>query len=117
MSRTEDLARHYYTVVDAGDADTTVALFAPEATYDRPGYDTLTGPQIGEFYRGERVIVSGAHTVTEIIADGRRAAIRGTFDGVLKDGAEAHEGFADFMEFDDKDRIAKRTTYFFRAAV
>ena len=117
MSRTEDLARHYYTVVDAGDADATVPLFAPDATYDRPGYDTLTGPQIGEFYRGARVIVSGAHTVTEIIADGARAAIRGTFDGVLTDGSEAHEGFADFMEFDAEDRIVKRTTYFFRAAV
>ena len=89
-----------------------------EATYDRPGYDTLTGPQIGEFYRGERVIVSGAHTVTEIIADGRgRAAIRGTFDGVLKDGAEAHEGFADFMEFMDKDRIRQAHHVLLRAAV
>lgn len=117
MSRTEDLARHYYTVVDSGDADATVALFAPDATYDRPGYDTLTGPQIGEFYRGERVIVSGAHTVTEIITDGDRAAIRGTFDGELKDGSKAHEGFADFMEFDDQDRISQRTTYFYRAAV
>ena len=117
MSRTEDLARRYYTVVDAGDADATIALFAPEATYDRPGYDTLTGPQIVEFYRGERVIVSGAHTVDEIIADDTRAAIRGTFEGVLKDGSQAREGFADFMEFDEEDRIRTRTTFFFRAAV
>ena len=117
MSRTEDLARRYYTVVDAGDADAPIALFAPEATYDRPGYDTLTGPQIGEFYRGERVIVSGAHTVDEIIADDTRAAIRGTFEGVLKDGSQAREGFADFMEFDEEDRIRTRTTFFFRAAV
>jgi ketosteroid isomerase-like protein len=117
MARTEDLARQYYTVVDSGDADATIALFAPEATYDRPGYDTLTGPQIGEFYRGERVIASGAHTVHEIIADDTRAAIRGVFDGVLKDGSTAREGFADFMEFDDQDRISARTTFFFRAAV
>lgn len=117
MAAAEALARTYYDTVDAGDPAATAALFAPDGTYDRPGYDTLTGAQISDFYHDARVIESGAHTLDEIIADGNRAAVRGRFDGVLKSGAEAHEGFADFFVFDDAGLIAKRTSYFFRAAV
>lgn len=116
-SRTEERALHYYATVDAGDAEATVALFSSHAIYDRPGYPTLTGEEVAEFYRGARVISSGHHTVTEMVSSGNRVAVRGTFDGVLKDGSEAHEGFADFMRFDEAGLIAARTTYFFRAAV
>ncbi|WP_029088130.1 nuclear transport factor 2 family protein [Brevibacterium album] len=117
QTHAEQLAAHYYTTVDAGDADATIALFAPDATYDRPGYPTLRGAEIADFYRGERIIVTGSHTVTETVADGDRVAVRGTFSGTLKDGSEAREGFADFMRFDEAGLIASRTTYFFRAAV
>ena len=111
------LARAYYTTVDQGDPEATSDLFAPDATYDRPGYDTMVGEAIREFYRGERVIESGAHTVETIVVEGNRAAVHGTFDGVLKSGAEAHEGFADFLEFNDAGLISKRRSFFYRAAV
>jgi steroid delta-isomerase len=117
MSDIRALALKYYATVDAGDPEATTALFAADATYDRPGYDTFAGPAIGDFYRGDRIIVSGAHTVTEVVVDGNRAATRGEFNGKLKDGSDAHEGFADFFEFDAAGLIAKRTTYFYRAAV
>ena len=75
MAAAEALARTYYTTVDAGDPAATAALFAPEGTYDRPGYDTLVGEQISEFYHGARVIESGAHTLDEIITDGNLSLI------------------------------------------
>jgi hypothetical protein len=81
MSDIRALALKYYATVDAGDPEATTALFAADATYDRPGYDTFAGPAIGEFYRGDRIIVSGAHTVTEVVVDGNRAATRGEFNG------------------------------------
>lgn len=117
MASTEELVRGYYAAVDSGDPEKAIATFAPDAVYDRPGYPSLVGEAIAEFYRGERVIASGAHTVEQIVVDGDRAAARGTFDGVLKSGAEAHEGFADFFAFDAEGRISARTTYFYRAAV
>ncbi|PXA82261.1 ketosteroid isomerase [Auritidibacter sp. NML120779] len=114
---TEDLVRNYYTTVDGGDPEATAALFAPDATYHRPGYEPLVGSAIADFYRTERVIESGAHTVTEVIVEGNRASSRGVFNGVLKDGSAAEEGFADFWEFNDDGTIANRTSYFYRAAV
>lgn len=117
MHDAASLARHYYTTVDAGDPAATAALFAPGGTYDRPGYDTLVGEQISDFYHGARIIESGSHALDELITDGRRAAVRGRFDGVLKNGSEAHEGFADFFTFDEAGLITSRTSYFFRAAV
>lgn len=107
----------YYTTVDKGDPDATSDLFAPNATYDRPGYDTFEGAEIRAFYRNSRVIESGAHTVSEVVVEGSKAAVHGTFDGVLKDGSEAHEGFADFFEFTDDGLILRRRSFFYRAAV
>lgn len=112
-----ELVKRYYTTVDAGDADATSALFASDASYDRPGYPTMVGSQIAAFYHGERVIESGSHALGEILVDGDRASSRGVFTGRLKDGTETSVGFADFFLFDTDGLIAERTTYFDRAAV
>lgn len=117
MNDVTELARRYYTTVDAGDDDVTSALFAPDGTYDRPGYPTMVGQQIADFYRGDRVIESGAHTLTEMIADGDRVATRGVFNGRLKDGSDSTVGFADFFRFDEAGLIAERTSYFYVGAV
>lgn len=117
MADIRELALQYYATVDAGNDDATADLFAADATYDRPGYDTFVGPAIREFYKGDRVIASGAHTVAEVLVDGNRAATHGEFNGKLKDGSDAHEGFADFFEFNAAGEITKRTSYFYRAAV
>src|SRR5699024_12051573 len=37
MASVTELVKRYYTTVDAGDADATSALFAADASYDRPG--------------------------------------------------------------------------------
>ncbi|PMD05179.1 ketosteroid isomerase [Brevibacterium paucivorans] len=111
------LALNYYATVDKGDPEATSDLFAKDATYDRPGYDTFKGEEIREFYRNSRVIESGAHTVNMVVVEGSTAAVHGTFDGVLKDGSEAHEGFADFIQFNDEGLITTRRSFFYRAAV
>ncbi len=114
---TEALARRYYATVDAGDPNATADLFAANGAYDRPGYDTMVGEAIRDFYNGERVIESGAHSIAEVVVEGNRAAVHGTFDGKLKDGSDAHEGFADFFVFDDDGLIERRRSFFYRAAV
>ena len=70
MPSVTELVKRYYSTVDAGDAGATSALFAADASYDRPGYPTMVGQQITDFYHGERVIDSGAHSLQEIIVDG-----------------------------------------------
>ena len=117
MATVNELVQRYYSTVDAGDPAATAALFAAEGRYDRPGYPTMVGQEITDFYHGERVIESGAHSLTEILVEGDRASARGTFNGRLKDGTDASVGFADFFEFDVDGLIAERTTYFYRAAV
>lgn len=117
MSEVEDFARHYYTTVDTGDAESTVALFGEHATYRRPGYDEIRGREaLLRFYGGERVIASGRHTVDEVIVDGDHAAVRGRFAGELRDGSRVEVGFADFLHY-EAGLIADRTTYFFQPSV
>ena len=117
MPSVTELVKRYYSTVDAGDAGATSALFAADASYDRPGYPTMVGQQITDFYQGERVIESGAHSLQEIIVDGDRASSRGVVSGRLKSGSETTVGFADFFLFDTEGLIAERTTYFYQAAV
>lgn len=117
MSRITQLAHRYYETVDSGDAEATIALFAPDAVYRRGGYEPMRGADIGEFYRGARIIASGRHTLHEILAEEDSAAGHGVFEGTLKDGRETSIGFADFFRFDAGGLITARTSYFFTAGV
>ncbi|TWD14378.1 nuclear transport factor 2 family protein [Marihabitans asiaticum] len=108
----------YYAMVDAGDVDGVIDWFAPEATYWRPGYPPMVGREaLREFYGGERVIEYGAHTVEDLLVDGDRVAVRGRFEGELKDGSTARLGFADFLRYDGDGRVVERRSYFDTPAV
>ena len=110
--------RHYYERVDAGDVEGVLAWFADEATYYRPGYPPMRGRSaLAEFYGGERVIDSGRHSLDEVLVQGERVAVRGRFDGTLKDGSTVSIGFADFIRYDADGRAAERRSYFEAPAV
>jgi len=107
----------YYALVDARDLDAMLDLFADDARYERPGYEPLCGRRdIEAFYRGNRVIAAGSHTLDDVVIEGRTAAVRGRFDGELKDGRSVSVRFADFFRY-ESDRIAERHTYFFQPSV
>ena len=67
MTSVTDLVKRYYTTVDAGDPVATSALFAADASYDRPGYPTMVGQQIS---------VAAARTALSALTDalGERVA-------------------------------------------
>jgi ketosteroid isomerase-like protein len=110
--------RRYYALVDAGDVPGLTSLFAPDTCYHRPGYQPLTGrDELQRFYREDRVIVKGAHTLTAIVADGRDVAVQGEFSGQLRDGRETSLRFADFFSFAADGLIARRDTFFFSPMV
>ncbi|MEU4250206.1 nuclear transport factor 2 family protein [Amycolatopsis sp. NPDC026612] len=109
-----DLARRFYECVDAGDFTALVALFTEDCEYHRPGYRPWFGRAgLTTFYREERVISSGAHTLTAVLADGPHVAVHGRFDGLLRTGAEISIGFADFFERDGTGLFRRRHTYYF----
>lgn len=118
LERIAGRVRRYYTLVDAGDVDSLVRLFAPGATYRRPGYDPIAGHDgLDAFYRTQRVIESGRHTVVSLIVEGNGVAVEGEFHGTLKDGTQADLRFADFFRLDDDLLFETRQTYFFAPMV
>jgi ketosteroid isomerase-like protein len=110
--------RRYYECVDAGQVDQLLDLFRPNAVYNRPGYPPMEGRAAMEaFYRGERVISAGAHTLDRLTVDETGAAVHGQFTGVLKDGREVSLRFADFFVVGEDGLFARRDTFFFAPMV
>ncbi|NKZ08779.1 nuclear transport factor 2 family protein [Actinomadura latina] len=113
----EAAVREYYRLVDAGDVDGLLDLFADDAVYSRPGHPVMRGrADLAVFYGGGRVIDRGRHTLDRVVAHGSQIAVTGAFAGVLKDGTEVDLRFADFFVFGGA-RIARRDTYFFTPLV
>lgn len=103
----------YYPLIDAGDIDGVLRLFADDAIYDRPGYPQFHGQsQLRAFYREVRTIESGLHTVENIVALGLSVAVEGTFQGTLKSGAQVSLRWADFWILNSSWQAIRRTTYF-----
>ncbi|MET8905868.1 nuclear transport factor 2 family protein [Streptomyces sp. NPDC048232] len=103
----------FYQLVDAGDVAGLVAMFAPDATYHRPGYPPLHGrPGIEHFYTHERVISEGRHALDSVVVTGHEVAVRGSFSGRLRDGSPAAHRFAEFFTLDADHRIEHRETFF-----
>lgn len=106
----EEIARRYYELVDAGDYDELVALFTEDVVYERPGQSTIEGKeQLRAFYEAGRPLSNGEHELHAVVPDGDTVAVRGTFRGD-QDGESVELGFADFHEFEDGE-IAQRYTY------
>lgn len=107
------LVREFYRLVDAGDLDGLAAAFAPDTVYVRPGYPPLTGrAAVDHFYRVDRVIAAGAHTLESVVVDGAEVAVRGSFTGRLRDGKPVAHRFAEFFTFTPGGLVATRETFF-----
>jgi ketosteroid isomerase-like protein len=117
-SRAAERVRAYYRCVDADDVDGLLELFAPDAVYRRPGYESMRGRDALEaFYRNERVIEKGRHTVVTVTQELPRIAVAGRFSGRLRDGREVSLEFADFFTLDGDGRFSSRETYFYAPLV
>jgi ketosteroid isomerase-like protein len=104
-----DLAREYYDAVDEDRIEDLLALFAEDVTYERPGQDSIEGQDaLATFYREERAL-EGEHELHDVVVDGDRIAVRGTFSGDQA-GDPVEFGFADFHVVED-GVIAERHTF------
>ncbi|MFF5250947.1 nuclear transport factor 2 family protein [Streptomyces leeuwenhoekii] len=112
------LVERYYDLVDRNDIPGLVSLFTPDVVYERPGYPPLRG--IGElerFYRQDRVIESGKHSLRGVAADNELIAVHGDFTGRLRDGEDVCVRFADFFQVARDGLFRRRDTYFFSPRV
>ncbi|MFD4941299.1 nuclear transport factor 2 family protein [Streptomyces sp. NPDC058239] len=112
------LVERYYDLVDRNDISGLVSLFATDVVYERPGYPPLHG--IGElerFYRQDRVIESGKHSLREVVANKELIAVHGDFEGRLKNGNDVCVRFADFFQVARDGLFRRRDTYFFSPQV
>ena len=108
------LVENFYAQVDAGDVPAMGALFTSGARYHRPGYAPLAGrDEIERFYREERTIRDGHHTLESVVATDDAVAVHGSFAGHLRDGRRAEHRFAEFFAVSPEGRIARRDTFFF----
>ena len=116
--QTELLVRKYYETVDRGDVRSLLWLFDPEALYRRPGYPDLRGrSDLERFYREQRVISSGRHSIERLLIDRLGAAVYGRFHGLLRSGEDIDLRFADFFELSPVGMITHRDTFFFAPMV
>jgi steroid Delta-isomerase len=112
------LVMKYYQLVDLGDVAGLVELFTDDAEYHRPGYQPLVGRfELEDFYRNQRVIREGQHTITGLVASDECVAVQGEFTGSLRDNRTTHLRFADFFRFSPTGQVSRRDTFFFTPLV
>jgi ketosteroid isomerase-like protein len=110
----------YYAAVRAGDIDTTLALFAPDAAMRDP---VGTPPAIDEAQRRQRyagiAATFDAFSIDEddVIVCGDEAAARWTIAGRLKNGRELLIGGMSTFEFGDDGSIQRMSAYWDPAEV
>lgn len=111
------LIRDMFRVIDSGQHDSLAAFFAADVCYERPGYPPIEGLEaLLRFYRHDRVIAEGEHRIASILVSDGAAVCEGVFVGVLKDGREVREAFADSYRLRG-GQIHHRRTYFARPAI
>ena len=96
-----DLIARLYVAIDNDDLEALGALFQPDAIYERPAAPPLVGRDaIVSFYRHDRKIASGRHSVEHIADDGAVGAAWGSFVGRRVEGWTLELCFADCFTFE-----------------
>lgn len=114
---TSESVDQLFAAIDSSDWEALAQLFHEDIVYERPGYPPFAGRQrVLQFYRDERIIAAGKHHLEEVVVNDHSGACWGRFVGVLKDGREVDERFADVYVYED-GKIKARRSYFFRPAV
>jgi ketosteroid isomerase-like protein len=113
QSRIRDLFR----IIDAREWSLLRTVLHPDVVYARPGYPPFVGvDRVLQFYEHERVVASGSHLLTTLVASDGAAACAGRFVGTHRNGSSIDEEFADVYRFDGP-LIVHRQSYFFRPAI
>lgn len=111
------LVHSLFSAIDSSNWSALEELLHEDVVYDRPGYAAFEGKsRVLDFYRNERIIARGEHILERVVAQDDCIAAWGTFIGVAKNGLPLNERFADVYEL-KHEKIYRRRSYFFRAAI
>jgi ketosteroid isomerase-like protein len=103
--------REYYRRIDASDTDWVLALFAPDAVYQRADATYRGAEQLRRFFCVERQI-RGSHSLEHLWDIGPNVvAAVGSFEGVGVAGDSRCVRFADIWWFNAEQRVARRETF------
>lgn len=106
-----------FAAVDEGNVAGLLRGYAEDVVYERPGYPRITGRDaLDHFYRVERTIARGRHTIDGVLCENGRGAAWGSFTGVSRAGDRLAERWCDIYVF-ERDLIVFRRTHFFRPGV
>ncbi len=104
-------ASRYYELVDRGDLEGVLALFSPDAVYDRPGHGRIQGADaLRHFFLHERKLVSSRHDIRRFITDGDWVVAEGVAEARTEDGDEVKVAFVDVFRIEG-DLIVERRGY------
>ncbi len=104
------LIADYYPHIDRMDVDWVLALFSPDAVYERADA-TYTGiAAISRFFREERRI-RGEHVIERMWTDADSVVAVGEFRGTGAAGDARRVRFADVWRFGGDGRVTRRQTF------
>jgi ketosteroid isomerase-like protein len=113
----ETQIREMFRKVDGSEWGALPEFFHADIVYERPGYSPLVGlERVLRFYREERVIACGKHSIDRVVVGDGAGACWGRLEGTLKDGSPTDERFADVYLFEG-GKIRSRRSFFFRPAI
>ncbi|XRQ09026.1 nuclear transport factor 2 family protein [Actinomadura welshii] len=113
----EQLVTELFDIIDGRRWDELGSVFADDCVYRRPGYEPIVGlARLQHFYRHERIVASGEHSIEHTVSDLGTVVCWGTFTGESEAGRPLDEGFADVYRVRD-GKIAQRRTYFYRPGI
>jgi ketosteroid isomerase-like protein len=106
-----------YRAIDERDYPTMASVFAPRATYWRPGYPPIVGRAAMELFQREREVQSGRHTLECILVSRDEVAVRGRFEGEFMTGRRTSHRFGEFFDIGPDGLFEARTSFFFAPLV
>jgi ketosteroid isomerase-like protein len=112
MSTIRDIVVDYYPRIDRVETDWVLALFAPEAVYERADMTYQGLPAIDKFFRYDRQI-RGTHIIEQLWSDEHSATVfvTGRFEGQGANGDARGVKFADIWHFNGSGQVVRRQTY------
>jgi ketosteroid isomerase-like protein len=117
VAMNKDLILKMFMSIDAGRWSELPNYFAEDVVYERPGYEPVEGILgLLDFYQNRRIIANGIHHLDRIVSDEVAAAAWGRFSGTSRTGEPLGARFADTYMLEG-EKIRRRTTFFYRAAL
>jgi hypothetical protein len=101
-----------FRIIDNREWHSLPSVFHAKVRYERPGYAPFIGiNRLVDFYRFERIILSGTHFIEKVVTNGNYGACWGRFTGRTKKNVYVDVLFSEAYKF-EKGKIKMRRTYF-----